>query len=70
MAKSTKYTVLKKIVNLNGKHYEIGDTVKGLNGDQEQRLQEIGAIGPIEPTETPEPFDTNEGAGAEQSSEA
>lgn len=44
MAKSTKYIAQNPIVNLNGKSYEVGNTVTGLNADQEKRLLDLGAI--------------------------
>jgi hypothetical protein len=44
MAKSTKYIAQNPIVNLNGKSYEVGGTVTGLNADQEKRLLDLGAI--------------------------
>lgn len=53
MAKSTKYEVLKPIV-MNNKIYKIGETITGLNADQETRLKELGAIQGNE-TPTPDP---------------
>jgi hypothetical protein len=46
MAKTTKYIAQNPIVRLNGKNYEVGATVTGLKADQEERLQELGAIKP------------------------
>lgn len=48
MAKTTKYEATKTIVNLNGKRYEVGETVTGLTSDQEQRLSDLGAIKEVE----------------------